>query len=279
MIFDERGPISIEEVKRIREPVYINGHYRALIIIEELYGKVPIFICSPGLWRTATLSSALRIMEANCIPPIFGGFRPITERDIKLLQIQADLEFHRIQGANLSEVSLSSQVLDWARREILIPELTLLKHVKESELLKVMAYIVDPRWFCNRGIKVGSLEAFFGLTPRRRKDRWTLPRYHLLTRTWKEDLFIDLIKYVNMDMKSFLEQPQYVLYWQWSKAYYGRGLGVNDTYADVKANRLFLTCLFYLWLNRLEEGIEFDPKRILPQHMAGEFAKWQSELH
>ncbi|MGB9591657.1 MAG: hypothetical protein ACPL1K_03985, partial [Candidatus Kryptoniota bacterium] len=143
MIFDERGPISIEEVKRIREPVYINGHYRALIIIEELYGKVPIFICSPGMWRTATLSSALRIMEANCIPPIFGGFRPLTECDIKLLQIQADLEFHRIQGANLSEVSLSSQVLDWARREILIPELTLLKHVKEPELLKVMAYIVD----------------------------------------------------------------------------------------------------------------------------------------
>ena len=276
--FTEDGEISLDEIFKIDKPIYITGHCRAAIIIENLWGKVPIYICSPALWKTASLSAALRQMRRLRLPPLYGGFRPVTMSDVLLLRYQCDLEFHRRQNIPLKEVAVPAELIDWAEGQNLILELKFFEHVQPSELIKVMAYIVDPRWFCNKGLRIANLEAYFGLTPRRRKDRWEHARFQLLTECWKDHEFIDFIKHVNVDVRTAINQPKYAIYQRWYRAYNGPGMGFNDTYADIKANQLLLSLLFYLWLERLEPNIKFHGTSLLPEETAHEFELWRSKF-
>lgn len=248
------------------------------LLLEELIGKYPVYLCSPGIWRTATLTAIMRGMPLLRLPQSMGGYRLATQDDLQLLQ----LKYQMWLLANTEEeqqLMIPPKIQQRWETHPVIQNLKFFYHLTTEAILKLMAYIVDPRWFNISNRPLSYLQAYWGLTPRRKRDRWLLPQFRLLQSCWYDQNALSLLRFCDLGPDYLYDNPRYYLYAVWLQAY-ERNQRRSTTYADIKTGRKLINILYHLWIQTLypqDQEIAFLPEKILPSYVSEEFVLWPSK--
>lgn len=262
--------ITIERIVKERPAaVYTSGSYENLPIIEALYGSIPIYICAPRFWRGKNDIEAFKFAMSLDLPPIYGGFREITETDLILLRYRAGMAANSTDNLQQEKDAILSLPV--------ISRLRFVSTLNESYIPEVVAYIHDPRWFTYPDMKPRRLQKFLSLYQTKNEPLDKRAIYQLVVSCWYDEAKTTMLRrlrsyHLTLTARDFLLKEWYASY-----------LIHDNVKAELKTTKKFVTFLFYVWLDTLYPNMAepfFEPEMYFKdQAVLEEWEAWNQWLN
>ncbi len=224
-------------------------------------------VCSPLVCESAAGRKdpelVLFYMRTFSLCPSLGGWRELTEQDLLTYELAVHIETYG---------RVTREAIEMAENHPVWPALQFIPHLREDEATKLLAIIIDPRWYIDQDDpnRLGQLERYLGLNPATAEavskgniDVWMGDRYLTVLSCWlghtiKMGRSVGKSTTVAAQGLLLMQDPRHFL----MRIYIAKDFGSKGLLAACKK---FIGYLRHNWLNEVA-GHKGRGRLFVPEH-------------